>query len=434
MARISLRSIEVFLATYDEVSIAASGGVLNPRYAIKEKMNITDRFTPKEHHLYKWLKETRRYFHMYPETANREFDTTKKIREILNSLGVEILESESPKTGVVALLRGKTKGKTIALRADIDALPITEENRVSYRSKNEGVMHACGHDAHTTIMLGTAKNLIESGALTNIKGQIKFIFQPAEEGLLGALQMIKAGVLKNPSIDMILACHMDPSLPTGQVALFRGISHAMMRRFQLTIKGRGCHGAAPHKGIDPINVGAYFVTAVQSIISRNINPLDSGVVTIGEFHAGSAPNIIPDKVMMTGTIRVLKDEVLELIVKRLSEIAEGIEKTFCVTVDLNIKKNNVPALINDESATNLLFNSVEKSLGGQNILFLPPVMGSEDFALFTQAVPGAMTRIGCSKNLKGCEEKRLHSPHFDIDEAVLPIGVEIFTETVKMFL
>ncbi len=390
--------------------------------------------TPKEHNLYGWLKETRRYFHMYPETAHKEFRTTEKIRGILEDLGVEILELDGLKTGVVGLLRGKKEGKTIGLRADIDALPILEENQTSYRSKNKGVMHACGHDAHTTIMLGTAKNLIESGALDDLEGQIKFVFQPAEEGLSGARKMIEAGVLENPSIDVILACHMNPAMPTGQIALYKGISHAMAINFQLTINGRGCHGAAPQKGVDPINAGALFVTAVQSIISRNTSPHESGVLTIGEFHAGSAPNIVPDKVMMTGTIRAFKNEVLELISQRLSEIVEGIEKTFNVKANLNIENNNIPALINDESATNLLFNSAAKILGDQNMIFSPPNMGSEDFALFTQAVSGAMTRIGCCKNLEENKVRQLHSPIFDIDEAALPIGVDIFTDAVTSYL
>ena len=388
----------------------------------------------KEHYLYKWLKETRRYFHMYPETAHKEFNTTKKIREILLSLGVEILELDGLKTGVVGLLRGQKKGKTIALRADIDALPILEANKTSYRSKNKGVMHACGHDAHTTIMLGTAKNLVESGALNKIKGDIKFIFQPAEEELSGANHLIDLGVLKKPSFDMILACHMSPVLPTGKAALYKGISHAISINFQLTIKGRGCHGAGPQKGVDPINAGAWFVTAIQSIMSRNVSPLESGALTIGEFHAGTAPNIIPDKVMMAGTIRAFKSDVIELILKRLSEITEGIEKPFHVKVNLNIKENRVPALFNDKSATELLFNSAVKILDEQNIIFSEPDLGAEDFAFFTQAVPGAMTHIGCGKNLEKNQEIPSHSPNYDIDEAVLPIGVEIFTDAVKTYL
>jgi len=333
----------------------------------------------KEHYLYEWLKETRRYFHMYPETANEEFHTTEKIKEILKNLGVEIFELDGLKTGVVGLLRGRKEGKTIGLRADIDALPIIEKTQTSYRSKNEGVMHACGHDAHTTIMLGTAKNLIESGTINDLKGQIKFIFQPAEENLTGACQMIEAGVLENPSIDMILAGHMFTALPTGQVALCKGISNAMVNNFQLTIEGSGCHGAMPHSGVDPIHAGAYFVTAVQSIISRNTNPLESGVITIGEFHAGSAPNIIPDKIILSGTIRALQDETFELILKRLSEIIEGIEKSFQVKADFKIKDIKDPALINDEAAVNLLFNSATNILGKQNVSFTPPSMGSEDF-------------------------------------------------------
>jgi len=375
------------------------------------------------HPLYSWLSETRRDFHMHPELGHKEFRTTEKIKEILIGLGIELQPLPGLKTGAVGIAFGKPGGKVIGLRADIDALPMEEKNDVPYRSVYEGVMHSCGHDCHATIVLGVAKNLVEKGILKELKGTVKFIFQPAEETVSGALEVIHAGGLENPTVDRILAGHMNTDLPVGQVGLFKDVSHAAADTFRLIIQGKGVHGAYPHEGIDPILAGSHFVTAVQSIVSRNVGPIDSAVVTVGQFQAGTAPNIIPDQVLLTGTVRTFKPEVRDRIIGRLTEIASGLEKSFGVRSDYRFREG-VPVCTNDAAA---------EVLGRENVHYMIPQMGGEDFGLFTQKTPGTFMRIGVKNPEKGIVHKG-HSPHFDVDEASLVAGVEVFTEAIRAYL
>ena len=385
-----------------------------------------------QHPLFNWLSQIRRDFHLHPEIGYQEVRTTSRIKDILGALGIPIQDLPGLDTGVVGLIKGRAGGKTLALRADIDALPIKEQNEVPYKSTLEGTMHACGHDAHTTIMLGVAKHVMEAGLKEKIKGNLKFIFQPAEEKISGAEKMIRAGVLKKPKVDRIIACHMDPDLQVGQAAIFKGVSHAAADLFRMHIQGKGGHGAKPEDSIDPIVAGAHFITALQTIISREISPMEPAVVTVGSFRAGTAGNIIPDEAVLEGTVRSLNQNVRGKIITRMEAMVASLETTFNVKVKYQYI-NGVPPCMNDEAVSRFLFEASSKIIGPDHFIELKPTMGGEDFALFSQRVPGSIMRLGCANKERGLIHK-LHSPHFDLDENVLVIGVEIFTEAIKRYL
>ena len=387
---------------------------------------------PEQHPLYAWLVETRRDFHRHPEVGHREFRTTAKIKEVLTGLGVRLQDLPGLATGAVGILEGLPGDKTLALRADIDALPMTELNDVPYKSVHRGVMHSCGHDCHATVMLGVAKHVVESGLLQTLRGRLKFIFQPAEETAGGAEGMLEAGALDNPRVDRILALHVNNELPAGQVGLYRGVSHAHTDTFELVIQGKGVHGALPNDGIGPIVAGAHFVSTLQSIVGRNLDPRDAAVISVGQFSAGTAPNIIPDQALLTGTVRTFKTEVRALIITRMQEMAESLRPSFGVGVDYRFIPG-VPSVLNDEGVTAELFQAAVTVLGAEHVAYLQPKMGGEDFGLFTQRVPGAFMRLGSANPARGLVHKG-HSPHFDVDERALPIGVEIMSEAARAFL
>ena len=378
-----------------------------------------------------WLSETRRDFHMHPEISHEETRTTERIAEILKEQGCEVQLFEDM-TGAVGIIRGAADGPTIGLRADIDALPIQELNDIPYKSQNEGAMHACGHDAHATIMLGVARNILSSGLHTKLKGNVKFFFQPAEERVAGAKAMIERGVLENPNVDRVIAGHMAPDLPVGTVGVFRGLGYASADMFELNITGRGTHGARPEDGNDPIVAGAHFVTAIQSIVARNIKPTDAAVVTVGKFTSGDVSNVIPETAHLEGSIRALAGDVRQKLIDRLQEIAGGLGKTFGVDSQF-ILHQGVPPLENDIEVADFLYAISKDVLGEKNVSYRPPAMGSEDFSYFTEERPSAIMRLGCSNAEKGLE-RSLHSPYFDIDEKVLEISVAIFTEAVVRYL
>lgn len=378
-----------------------------------------------------WLSETRRDFHMHPEISHEETLTTNRIAEILKEHDCEV-QLFDDMTGAVGIIRGAGDGPTIGLRADIDALPIQELNDIPYKSQNPGAMHACGHDAHATIMLGVARNIMTSGIQSRLKGNIKLFFQPAEERIAGARAMIERGVLENPGVDRVIAGHMDPGLPAGTVGVFKGLGYASADMFELTITGRGSHGARPNEGIDPIVAGAHFVTAVQTIVSRNIKPVDAAVVSLGQFKAGDVSNVIPETAFLEGTLRALTEENRQKVIRRLQEISDGLAKTFNVDSEFKIKMG-VPPLENDNEVAEFLYAVSEDVLGKENVSYVQPGMGSEDFAYFAEERPSAIMRLGCSNREKGLE-RSLHSPYFDIDERVLEVGVDIFTEAVLQYL
>jgi amidohydrolase len=314
------------------------------------------------------------------------------------------------------------------LRADIDALPVQELNDVDYRSKVPGVMHACGHDANTTIMLGVARKIMTSGMASSMKGNAKFFFQPAEERGAGAKAMIARNVLENPHVDRIFAGHMAPLLPVGKVGVFRGVGYASADRFVLTITGKGAHSAYPEEGCDPVVAGSHFVTGIQSIVSRNVKSTDAAVVTVGVFKAGDASNVIPETARLEGSIRTLDTGARNLVFQRLKSMAKALEPMFGVKCDFQLQEG-VPVLTNDIDAADALYAASARVLGPDNVSYLSPIMASEDFSYFTQERSGAIMRLGCSNEARNLSSP-LHSPYFDIDEKVLEIGAEIFFEAV----
>ncbi len=386
---------------------------------------------PSQKDLPEWIREVRRDLHAHPELAFREFRTTERIRELLTGLGWEARPVPGS-TGVIGLLHGRGHGPAIALRADIDALPITELNEVAYRSKNEGVMHACGHEANTAIMLGVARKIVDTGLMARARGAVKLIFQPAEEQLGGARALIEKGVLEDPAVDLIVAGHMSPDLPVGRAGVFERMGYASSDRFALDIQGRGGHGARPEECIDPVVAGAHFVTQVQAIVSRSIKPTESAVVTVGRFSAGNAANVIPETACLEGSIRALAPDVRSTVIRRLEELAASLQPAFGVTSRFTLHPG-VPVLLNDPEVAALLLAASRTVLGPKNANWLPPIMASEDFAFFTEQRPGAIMRLGCSNPEKGITHK-LHSPRFDIDEEVLDIGTNIFFEVVSRCL
>lgn len=382
----------------------------------------------------KWISDLRNDFHRHPELSTLENRTTEKICEVLKTLNVPTRTFDDF-TGAVGLLLGEKKGlgaaRTIALRADIDALPVQEPGNKSNKSVNNGVMHACGHDANTAIVLGVAKKIQDSGLLKKIDGAVKFIFQPAEEKLGGAKAMIKRGVLENPPVDQIIAGHMDTNLPVGTVGLFDNIGHASSDPFELTVTGKGTHGARPHLGINPITAGGSFVAGLDSIIPRLINPARSAVISVGAFHAGVAGNVIPEQAVINGSVRTHDETVRKDILKGMENLARGIDSMFGTRCEL-VFESGAPVGVNDKDVCKSLRRVCVKVLGEEKVKILPFIMGSEDFYFFTQQCPGAMMRLGCA-SLKDGITHPLHSPHFDIHEDVLEIGVNVMYGAVEDF-
>lgn len=384
-----------------------------------------------QHPMYQRLCELRHDFHSHPELSQQEYRTTKIIKEILSGLGIPIMPLDI-KTGAAGLVQGPSQGKTLGIRADIDALPMQELNDVPYRSQTDGVMHSCGHDAHNTILLGVAQKLMESGLAKKIKGQVKLIFQPSEEKVSGARDMIEAGVMENPPIDRVISCHMWPNLEVGEIGLYKKVSHAAADFFQLKILGKGGHGAAPHKTLDPIVAGAQFVSSLQSVVSRNVPPTDTAVISVGSFQSGTVGNIIPHQALLQGTVRTFDEGVRDTVIKRMGELAKSLETGFGVRAEFEYRPG-VPACPSDLEVAEFLFEAAAKVVGEKNVHWLEPQTGGEDFAFFAQMVPGAMMRLGCANQARGITNS-VHSPHFDIDEAVLPVGVDIFCQAIEDYL
>ena len=367
----------------------------------------------------------RRDFHMHPELGFAETRTAAKIAEVMAGMGYRIRTGVG-KTGVVAELGA---GKPIvAIRADMDALPIPDGKDVVYCSQNPGVMHACGHDAHIAIALGTAKILSEE----NWPGTIRFLFQPAEEiqdenGLSGAPRMIEDGAMDD--VDFVLALHVDASIPTGKVELAPEYAAAGVDTFVVKIKGKGGHGATPQRVIDPIYISGHIILAIHGIVSRRLWPFDPAVISIGSIHGGQASNVIPDEIELTGTIRFLDAKVQSHIHQELERILE-IARILGGDYDLDILRG-YPSMENSPEIVALINNVAQEIVGVESISEPNPEMGSEDFAYMLHEAPGAMFFLGCKLE---DETRRHHDPRFDVNEDCMPIGAAMFVETALRLL
>ncbi len=368
----------------------------------------------------------RRFLHMNPELSYKEYQTSKLIASKLLSLGLEV-KTGIAKTGLTALLSGNQQGFTVALRADMDALPIQELTDVPYRSLNPGIMHACGHDIHTSIALGTA--MVLNGLKQKIRGNIKFIFQPAEEGPppgeeFGAKQMIREGVLEDPPVGAIFALHVWPE-NLGEIYFSSGNLMANADGFDIVIKGKSSHAARPHEGLDSITLASQVVLAIQSITSRTIDPSDPAVITVGKIRGGTRSNIIADEVRLEGTIRTLSDANREKIPSLIENIVKGITQSFGADYVFTYKKG-VPSVYNHPELAKIILPTLINLLGDNNVIQIKPQMVAEDFSYYCQKIPGFFFFLG----VKNPDEEAiapLHSPYFDPDERSLFLGIKIMS-------
>jgi amidohydrolase len=376
------------------------------------------------------LVDWRRRLHQKPELGFQEKLTADFVSQKLQEWGIEH-QTGIAQTGIVATIRGNNSTqKVLAIRADMDALPIQELNEVPYCSQHDGVMHACGHDGHTAIALGTAYYLQQNR--DTFGGTVKIIFQPAEEGPGGAKPMIEAGVLKNPDVDAIIGLHLWNNLPLGTIGVRAGALMAAVELFRCTVFGKGGHGAMPHQTIDSIVVAAQIINALQTIVARNVNPIDSAVVTVGELHAGTAENVIADTAWMRGTVRYFNPELKSLFHQRVEQIIAGICQSHGARYDLDYW-SLYPPVINDATIAELV-RSVAQEVVETPVGVVPEcqTMGGEDMSYFLQEVPGCYFFLGSANPEKGLAYPH-HHPRFDFDETVLAMGVEMFVRCVEKF-
>jgi amidohydrolase len=389
--------------------------------------------------------EWRRHFHENPELSNQEFKTAEKIAAHLKSLGLEV-QTGVAITGVVGILKGNQPGKVVALRADIDALPVTERNDLPYKSTVEteflgtktGVMHACGHDTHTAILMGVAEVL--SKHKDKIKGTIKFIFQPAEEGPPpgeegGAALMIKEGVLENPKVDVIFGLHINAGTPVGVLKYKKGGIMASVERFVISVKGKQTHGSQPWSGVDPILISAKIIDGLQTIISREAKLTDeAAVITVGKITAGTRFNIIPETAELIGTVRTLDPAMRSMIERRMKEMTETIAKAYGGEATIAFR-NQTSITYNDPDLTDQMLPSLQTVAGAKNVQIVKATTGGEDFSYFQEVVPGLYFFLG---GMNPDEESKgsfpHHTPDFKIDESGMLLGVKAFTQLTLDYL
>ncbi len=366
----------------------------------------------------------RRELHRHPEVALKEEWTSAYLREHFKKLGLPVKKMAG--TGLRAVLKGRPGGKTVALRTDIDALPLQEEGDKVYRSLNPGAAHACAHDGHMAVLLGVAELLARrKGAF---KGTVVFLCQPAEEHPPGgAKPMIEEGALKG--VEAIFGLHLWQGMPTGTLGIVKGPMMAQSDNLWITVKGRGGHGALPHTTVDPVLAAAQLVVNLQSVVSRNVDPLKPAVLSFGAVHGGTANNIIPGEVKLSGTVRTLDPKVQALMKKRIREVIDGTCAAFGASADF-VYEDGYPALVNDPASVDLVLDVAKRALGEENILAIDPVMGGEDFARYLQEVPGAFLFFGAGDGTKYPH----HHPAFDFDEKALPPAVFLMTALALEYL
>jgi amidohydrolase len=377
------------------------------------------------------LVKLRREFHQYPELGYNEVKTSERVVRELRKLGIKVRTGVA-KTGVVGVLTGMKKGKTVALRADMDALPIMEETNLPYRSKRPGLMHACGHDAHMACVIGAA--MILSGLKDQLPGNVKFVFQPSEESPPGgAKPMIREGVLENPKVSGIFGLHCDSAIPVGKIGVKEGPFMAQADSFDITIKGVGAHGARPHDGIDAIVAASQAIQALQTIVSRKIDPLQPVVISLGKIQGGTKRNIICSEVKVEGTARSLTKDVAQRIPRLIQTILSGVGGSSGASFELDYRKG-YPVLINHPKATDLARGTISQLFGKLAIFEInKPLMGAEDFAFFLQKVPGSFLRLGI-RNPKKEAIYPWHHPRFAVDEDAIAIGASLLAGLAFDFL
>lgn len=378
------------------------------------------------------MVKTRRDLHQHPELGFEETRTAGIIAERLEAYGYEV-KTGVAKTGVVGLLEGTGSagsGKTLLIRADMDALPLPEERETVYRSRVEKAMHACGHDGHVAMALGAARAL--ATMRDQLSGNIKFCFQPAEEGPGGAEPMIAEGVLRDPKVDAAIGLHIWNELEVGKMGIGVGPMMAATDQFILTIEGVGGHGAYPHRAVDTVLVASHIIVALQSVVSRNVSPLYSAVVTVGTIESGYAYNIVPRTAKLTGTLRSYRDDVREQLPRRIAELARGVAGAFGARATFELDPG-YPATVNDAEMCDLAREQAAHTFGADNVIDPEPSMGAEDMSYYLREVPGTFAFLGTMNPDEGLDAPH-HSGLFDFDEAALPAGADFFVRMAQAYL
>ncbi len=383
-------------------------------------MQIIERIAQIHDDLTSW----RRDIHAHPELGFEEQRTSDLVAAKLAEFGCEVYRGIG-KTGVVGRLRAGNSPRAVGLRADMDALPIHEVNSFDHRSRHDGRMHACGHDGHTTMLLGAARYLAET---RDFDGTVNFIFQPAEEGLGGAEAMVKEGVFDRFPCDAVFGMHNSPGLAVGQFTIRTGPMMAGCAFFDITVVGRGAHGARPEAGVDPVIAASHIAGALQTIVSRNVRPVDTAVVSITRFHAGDAYNVIPERAVIGGTVRAFENETLALIEQNMRRMASGVAAGFGATAEVDFRVVAIP-LINDATEAAFLADAAAELVGAGNVDRNGAlVMASEDFSYMLNHSPGAYIRIGNGDEPGGCQ---VHNPGYDFNDAILPLGASLFARLAE---
>ena len=373
------------------------------------------------------LTRWRRDIHAHPELGFEEHRTSEFVAAKLEEFGVQVHRGIGG-TGVVGVLRVGNETKSIGLRADMDALPILEENTFEHRSRHDGHMHACGHDGHTVMLLGAAKYLSES---RDFRGQVNFIFQPAEEGIGGAKAMVEDGLFRDFPCDILFAMHNAPGMPVGSFGVKKGVVTAAGAFFDIEIKGRGAHGAYPQHGVDPVVVGAQMVNAIQSIVSRNVGPTEAAVVSITQFHSGDAYNVIPASAHLSGTARTFSKSVMERVQERMTELAQTVAVGFGATAEVDFRTIFHP-VVNDENAAEVAGQVCDDLVGADRVRRdLSAGTGSEDFSFMLEEVPGCYLLIG---NSDDDHQRPVHNPGYDFNDQALSGGASFFAKVVERHL
>ena len=365
---------------------------------------------------------TRRDLHAHPELGFREQRTAGIVAARLREIGGIEVHERIAQTGVLGIIRGSKPGRTFMLRADMDGLPIQELNEASYRSTNSGVMHACGHDGHVAMLLGAARELV--ARRNDIAGTAVLCFQPAEEGLGGARAMVEAGILEEYGIERAYGLHLSSTYPTGKIGFVEGPMYASSDSIEVTVHGKGGHGAAPHLSVDPIYVASEFVVALQQVVSRVVDPIEPAVITIGSFHAGTTYNVIPTSAKLLGTVRSFSPDVREAMEPRIERVLSGICAASGATYDFQYLWR-YPVTENDPVQTRYVKALAEKTLGAEHVAEFPRLMGAEDFSFFAQKVPATFFQVGCRAGENSSFPH--HHERFDIDENALEYGVRMMT-------